>query len=50
MMKSVNYEWRRVVPVHEERLANEFPSAVGEDGLRVSEICLAEGEASKVTA
>jgi glyoxylase-like metal-dependent hydrolase (beta-lactamase superfamily II) len=50
MMKSVNYEWRRVVPVHEERLKDEFPSTVGEDGLRVSEICLAKGETSKVSA
>src|ERR1700731_2556897 len=38
MMKSVGYEARRVIPVHEERLKDRFPSRITADGLRISEI------------
>jgi N-acyl homoserine lactone hydrolase len=48
MMKAVGRDQRRVIPVHERRLAEEFPSRVTKDGIRVSEICLANGERSKV--
>ena len=48
MMKSVGYEARRVIPVHEERLKDRFPSRITADGLRISEICLADGEQSRV--
>lgn len=48
IMKSVNYDYRRVIPVHEERLKDEFPSTVCRLGLRLTEICVAQGEASKV--
>ena len=48
MMKSVGYEARRVIPVHEERLKDRFPSRITADGLRISEICLADGEKSRV--
>jgi N-acyl homoserine lactone hydrolase len=48
MMKSVGYEARRVIPVHEERLKDRFPSRITSDGLRISEICLADGEKSRV--
>jgi glyoxylase-like metal-dependent hydrolase (beta-lactamase superfamily II) len=48
MMKSVAYEARRVIPVHEERLKDAFPSRITRHSLRVTEICLADGEASKV--
>jgi N-acyl homoserine lactone hydrolase len=48
MMKQVNYESRRVIPIHEERLKDRFPSRITADGLRISEICLADGEPSKV--
>ncbi|HXM27503.1 MAG TPA: N-acyl homoserine lactonase family protein, partial [Chthoniobacterales bacterium] len=41
MMQAVNYEERRVIPVHEERLKEVFPSRITKDGLRISEICLA---------
>jgi N-acyl homoserine lactone hydrolase len=48
MMKEVGYESRRVIPVHEERLKDEFPSRITKNGLRITEICLADGETSKV--
>lgn len=48
MMKEVGYDSRRVIPVHEERLKDEFPSRIAGNGLRVTEICLADGETSKV--
>jgi hypothetical protein len=48
MMKSVGYEARRVIPVHEERLKDRFPSRITSDGLRISEICLGDGEKSRV--
>jgi N-acyl homoserine lactone hydrolase len=48
MMKSVGYEARRVIPVHEERLKDRFPSRITAEGLRISEICLADGEKSRV--
>lgn len=49
MMKLVDYDARRIVPVHEERIRDYFPSRVTEEGLRVTEICLAEGESSRVS-
>ena len=48
MMKSVAYEARRAIPVHEERLKDAFPSRITRHSLRVTEICLADGEVSKV--
>lgn len=48
MMKQVDYEARRVIPIHEERLKDKFPSRITKEGLRISEICLADGETSKV--
>lgn len=48
IMKSVGYETRRVIPVHEERLKDVFPSRITKDGLRISEICLASGQKSLV--
>jgi glyoxylase-like metal-dependent hydrolase (beta-lactamase superfamily II) len=50
MMKCVAYEKRRIVPVHEERLKELFPSHIDDEGLRLTEICLGEGESSKVEA
>ena len=35
---------KRVIPVHEERLKDMFPSRLNKDGLQVIEICLANGE------
>jgi glyoxylase-like metal-dependent hydrolase (beta-lactamase superfamily II) len=48
IMKSVGYETKRVIPVHEERLKDVFPSRITKDGLRISEICLASGQSSLV--
>jgi N-acyl homoserine lactone hydrolase len=48
MMKSVGYESKRVIAVHEERLKDRFRSRVTEDGLVITEICLADGETSRV--
>jgi N-acyl homoserine lactone hydrolase len=44
----VGYDARRVIAVHEERLKDRFPSRITADGLRISEICLADGEKSRV--
>lgn len=48
MMKQVNYDKKRVIPVHEEKLKDEFPSHIDPEGLRLTEICLGSGEISKV--
>jgi N-acyl homoserine lactone hydrolase len=48
MMKEVGYDAHRVIPIHEERLKDTFPSRITKSGLRISEICLADGEISKV--
>lgn len=48
MMKQVGYESRRVIPIHEEGLKDRFPSRITSDGLRITEICLADGEPSQV--
>jgi hypothetical protein len=48
MMSQAGYEDRRVIPIHEEGLRDTFPSRITKDGLRISEICLADGETSKV--
>ena len=48
MMKQVGYEARRVIPIHEERLRDAFPSRITGDKLRISEICLADGAKSAV--
>lgn len=49
IMSQVDYEKRRVIPVHEERLKDEFPSRITNHALRVSEICVADGAKSHVT-
>jgi N-acyl homoserine lactone hydrolase len=49
MMKSVQYEMRRVIPVHEERLRDTFPSRITGNNLRISEICLSGGHQSMVS-
>ncbi len=48
MMKQTGYEARRIIPIHEERLRDAFPSRIAENGLRISEICLADGATSAV--
>ena len=49
MMKAVDYEMKRLIPVHEEKLKDVFPSRITSSGLRISEICLASGQKSIVS-
>jgi hypothetical protein len=48
IVQAADGELRRVVPVHEDRLHEHFPSRTWPDGLRITEICLAADEISKV--
>lgn len=48
MLQLVGNEPRRVIPVHEERLVDEFPSRTTAEGLHVVEIAVADGEKSRV--
>ncbi|OJU00270.1 N-acyl homoserine lactonase family protein [Metarhizobium album] len=50
MMKQAGHDAHRVIPIHEERLRDTFPSRITAEGLRITEICLADGEPSKVSA
>lgn len=44
----VNSELRRIVPIHEDKLGEAFPSRMTKEGLRIFEIALAGGERSVV--
>jgi glyoxylase-like metal-dependent hydrolase (beta-lactamase superfamily II) len=48
MIRCVGNETRRVIPIHEERLRDRFPSRITDKGLRITEICLADGVSSLV--
>ena len=48
MVKLVGGETRRVIPVHEEALAQVYPHRVTQHGLRIIELALADGQASLV--
>ena len=48
MLKDVGGETRRVIPIHENRLKDMFPSRKNKAELQVVEITLAPGESSKV--
>jgi glyoxylase-like metal-dependent hydrolase (beta-lactamase superfamily II) len=48
MIQQVHGDYTRVVPVHEERLRDLFPSRITKAGLRITELALADGEASRV--
>lgn len=48
MMKSVQYEMKRVIPIHEERLKDMFPCRITKNNLRISEICLSGNQESLV--
>jgi hypothetical protein len=48
MTKSLGCEARRGIPVHEERVRDRFPFWITSDGLRISEVCLADGGKSQV--
>ncbi len=48
MLQLVGGEARRVIPIHDEYLKDVFPSRVTREGLRICEVCLAQGEISRV--
>jgi N-acyl homoserine lactone hydrolase len=48
MTKRAGGDFRRVIPVHEERLKDIFPSRTTKAGLRITELALADGEQSRV--
>jgi N-acyl homoserine lactone hydrolase len=48
IMEQAEDDLRRLVMVHEDRLGQVHPSQLGDDGLRITEICLADGESSRV--
>lgn len=48
MVRHVGGDFQRVIPVHEDRLKEMFPSRITKDGLCIVELALADGEASRV--
>jgi hypothetical protein len=48
MVKRVGGDPTRVIPPHEEALKDLFPSRIAMNGLRITELALADGEASRV--
>ncbi|MEJ1969442.1 MAG: N-acyl homoserine lactonase family protein [Rhizomicrobium sp.] len=48
MVRQAGGDIRRVIPVHEERLKQMFPSRVAAGGLGITELALADGETSRV--
>ncbi len=48
MVKAAGGDHTRVIPVHEERLKDLFPSRITRTGLRVTELAVADGDASRV--
>ncbi len=48
MLSLVHREAKRVIPIHEEGLKDAFPSRITDAGLRITELCLADGEMSRV--
>ncbi len=48
MVKSVGGDVHRVIPPHEERLKDLYPSRITKTGLRITELALADGEKSQV--
>jgi glyoxylase-like metal-dependent hydrolase (beta-lactamase superfamily II) len=48
MVKQAHGDPDRVIPVHEERLKDLFPSRITRAGLRITELALADGEPSRV--
>jgi len=48
LLKGVDGDTSRVVAIHEERLKDMFPSRLAANGVRVTELALADGEPSRV--
>jgi len=48
MLAAVGHDDRRIIPVHEDRLRDVFPSRIAANGLRITEVALADGDRSRV--
>lgn len=48
MVKRVDGDIRRVIPIHDELLKERFPSRITKEGLCLTELALADGEPSRV--
>jgi hypothetical protein len=48
MVKAAGGDPTRVIPVHEDRLKDMFPSRLTSADLRITELALADGEPSRV--
>src|SRR5579871_332606 len=48
MVQAAGGNCYRVIPVHEERLKDLYPSRITKTGLRITELALADGETSRV--
>jgi len=48
MVKLAQGDYRRVIPVHEERLKDLYPSRITKEGLRITQLALAGVEPSRV--
>ena len=48
MVKCVGGDVHRVIPPHEERLKDLYPSRITKNGLHITELALADGEKSQV--
>ena len=49
LVKGVDGDINRVIAIHEDRLKDWFPSRVTANGVRVTELALADGETSRVS-
>jgi glyoxylase-like metal-dependent hydrolase (beta-lactamase superfamily II) len=48
MVKAAGGDCHRVIPPHEERLRELYPSRITNEGLRITELALAHGEPSRI--
>ncbi|KQU50515.1 Zn-dependent hydrolase [Rhodococcus sp. Leaf278] len=48
MMSLVDHDHKKVIPIHEDRLPQVYPSRLSKHGLNITEITLAAGEVSRV--
>jgi N-acyl homoserine lactone hydrolase len=48
MVEQVGGDYKKIIPIHEVALKDIFPSRLTDKGLQINEICLADGESSKV--
>lgn len=48
MVGQVGGNYKKIIPIHEVALKDIFPSRLTDKGLQINEICLADGETSKV--